>query len=58
MLHIKLTYQLTRIKIILEISKNVFEVVSNDRKVVSVHAGNVMNIDYDNKLNFDTFIKF
>ena len=30
----------------------------NYEKVVTFHAGNVMNIDYDNKLNFDTFIKF
>ena len=59
MLHIKQTYQLTRIRIILEISKDIFASrISNDKKVVSFHAGNVMNIDYDNKLNFDTFIKF
>ena len=58
MLHIKQTYQLTRIRIILEISKDIFASLSNYKKVVSVHVGNVMNIDYDNKLNFDTFIKF
>lgn len=61
MLQNKRTYQLTRIRIILEISKDIFasrKSISNDKKVVSFHAGNVMNIDYDNKLNFDTFIKF
>ena len=45
-------------KIILEVSKDIFAGLSNYKKVVSFHAGNVMNIDYDNKLNFDTFIKF
>ena len=58
MLHIKQTYQLRRIRIILEISKDIFASLSNYKKVVSFHAGNVMNIDYDNKLNSDTFIKF
>ena len=49
-----ITDQLKLTRMILEISKD----ISNYKKVVSFHAGNVMNIDYDNKLNFDTFIKF
>ena len=59
MFRIKWTYQLKLIRIILEVSKDIFAGrISNYKKVVSFHAGNVMNIDYDNKLNFDTFIKF
>ena len=56
-----ITDQLKLTRMILEISKDIFagrKSISNYKKVVSFHAGNVMNIDYDNKLNFDTFIKF
>ena len=58
MLHIEWKYKWNLIRIILEILKDVFASFTNHKKVVSFHAGNVMHIDYDNKLNFDTFIKF
>ena len=58
MLHIKSTYQLTRIRNIKKCICKSQECNMSYKKVVSVHAGNVFNIDYDNKLNFDTFIKF
>ena len=58
MLHIEWTYKWELIRIIFEISKDVFANFTNYKKVVSFHASNVFNIDYDDELNIDTFIKF